>query len=218
MEYNTRRSQMHIPEYGRNVHKMIELAKKISDTEERKKAADSIIKIMRQVNTNLVDIENRDETLWTHLFIMANFDFEIESPYTIPQKEILQTKPEIVPYPNNKIRFGHYGKNLESIISETIKIEDEEQKHVMMVEIANLMKRFYLNWNRDSVDDQLILDQLKDMSGGKLFLKDINVLKTTNNILRENYSKKKKVLNTNNPTRKNFKQTTRTNTFKKKTR
>ena len=168
MEYNTARELMQIPEYGRNIQKMIEYAKTIADREERNRAANSIIKVMGQVNPYLKNNEDLTHKLWDHMFIIADFDFDVDSPFPKPLREDFETGPDRIPYPENEIAYRHYGRVIEHMIKEVASEENEEERVKMGVAVANIMKRSYLNWNRDSVEDRVIKKDLQELSGGRI--------------------------------------------------
>ncbi len=170
MEYNTERSQMAIPEYGRNVQRMIEFAISVKDRDERNRVARAIISVMGQLNPHLRDVTDFKHKLWDHLFIIADFKLDVDSPYPIPNAATFQTKPDRVSYPDNKIRYRHYGKILEKIIQKAVEFEEGGEKRALTEMIANYMKKSYLTWNRDSVTDDVIFDQLRELSKGKLKL------------------------------------------------
>ena len=184
LEYNTERPTMHIPEYGRNVQKMVDHAISLTDREERNKVAQAIIKVMGELNPHLRDVEEYKPKLWTHLFIMSEFKLDVDSPYPIPKKEQLQGKPDIVAYPQSPMKFGHYGKTVERFIEKACQIEDPKEREALTKTIASLMKRFHLTYNTSSVEDEVIANHLKKMSGGKLVLDDLSFLPTTNEILK----------------------------------
>jgi len=183
LSYNTEDEKMLIPEYGRNIQKMIEHAKKIDDKITRQKCAEAIIKIMKQISVQSKNDEDFNERLWSHLYIMADFDIDIESPYKKPELENLISKPDEVPYPPNKIKYGHYGKIIEDIIIEASNYPEGEDKEEITKHVANLLKTSYLCWNRDSVNDNLIVKHLEEFSDGKLTI-DINKLTDTSEILK----------------------------------
>jgi len=170
MEYNTAREEMKIPEYGRNIQKMIEFAKTLEDKNERNKAANSIIKVMGQVNPALKGNEDLTHKIWDHMFIISGFDFDVDSPFPKPLKEDFEKGPDRIPYPENEIAFRHYGRILEQMIKTVAAEENEEERLKMGVGVANIMKRSYLNWNRDSVENRVIIKNLRDMSDGKINL------------------------------------------------
>lgn len=168
MEYNTARELMQIPEYGRNIQKMIEYAKTIADKEERNRAANSIIKVMGQVNPYLKTNEDLTHKLWDHMFIIADFDFDVDSPFPKPLREDFETGPDRIPYPENEIAYRHYGRVIEQMIKKVAEEESEEERTKMGVAVCNVMKRAYLNWNRDSVEDRVIKKDLLELSGGRI--------------------------------------------------
>ena len=168
LQYNTKREQLIIPEYGRHIHKMIELVKAENDTEERNKKAKAIIGVMGNLNPHLRDVPDFQHKLWDQFFIMANFDIDVESPFEKPQKEVLDMKPEKLPYPQNFPKYRFYGNNIKRMIDVAIEWEDGELKDVLVFTIANHMKKNFLSWNKDTVEDVVILAHLEELSGGKL--------------------------------------------------
>ncbi len=175
---------MIIPEYGRNVQKMVNFACTVEDTEERNKVAKAIIAIMGQLNPHLRDVEDFTHKLWAHLFIMSDFKLDVESPYPIPTAETFNQKPDRVAYPQSRIKYGHYGKTIPKMIEKCVEYDEGDEKEALKIIIANMMKKAYLMWNRDTVNDELIANQLKELSGGKLELQDLSVLTSTQEILK----------------------------------
>lgn len=184
MKYNTTRPLLRIPEYGRNIQKMVDFAVTVEDREERNKVAKAIINVMGQLNPHLRDVEEFSHKLWAHMFIMSDFKLDVDSPYPIPTKESFEEKPNPMPYPHNRIRYGHYGNSIQLFIKAAIEYDDGEEKEALIKIIANLMKRAYLMYNRDAVEDEVIAEQLKVLSKGKLELKDFSCLKSTQDILK----------------------------------
>jgi len=184
MEYNTVRPKMLIPEYGRNVQKMIDFAMSIGDRDERNRAARAIIEVMGQLNPHLRDVDDYRHKLWTHLFIMSDFQLDVDSPYPVPSRESLEEKPDRLKYPKNKIRYGHYGYHLERMINQLSEVNDPEQKQEITSRLANVLKKWYLSYNNDTVENQVIMDQLAELSKGKLVLQDPEALTSTNQLLR----------------------------------
>jgi len=182
MEYNTQKPKVIIPEYGRNIQKLVEHACSIKNKEERSKVANAIIAIMGRLNPQLRDTDFRNK-LWDHLFIISNFKLDVDSPYPKPAKDILVAKPEKVKYPSAKIKFKHYGKAMERLIEKASGLKAGEEKTAFVNAIANLMKKSYLVWNRDSVYDQTILDELESLSNGKLKVSENFQMNNTNDIL-----------------------------------
>ena len=168
LQYNTKRKQLIIPEYGRHIHAMIEQAKSETNIEERNKKAKAIIGVMGNLNPHLRDVPDFQHKLWDQFFIMANFDIEVESPFEKPKKELLDMKPEKLPYPQNYPKYRFYGNNIKRMIDVAIGWEDGELKDVLVFTIANHMKKNFLSWNKDSVEDVVILSHLEELSNGKL--------------------------------------------------
>ena len=154
MEYNTQREKLKITDYGRNVYKMIEYAKTIEDREERTQMANIIVDTMAMVDPK----------------IMADFDLDVDCPYTITREETEAMKPHVLQYSDNKIHYRHYGRALEDMIVAVAEMPESEEKSILAQQIAHTMKRQYLQWNRDSVDDDLIREQLDEISGGRIKL------------------------------------------------
>lgn len=184
MEYNTQRPQMILPEYGRNVQNMIAHAMQLENREERNNAAKAIIEVMGQLNPHLRDVDDFRHKLWTHLFVMSNFQLDVDSPYEMPNREILNEKPQLMEYPKSKIRYGHYGKYTEKILKEVVNEEDEDAKLYLKNTMANFMKKQFLAYNNDAVENNVIAQQLSELSGGKLVLENPDNLMQTNQILK----------------------------------
>lgn len=206
LEYNSERNELKIPEYGRNIQKMVEYAKTIEDEEKRNNTAKGIVDVMGNMNPHLRDVPDFQHKLWDQLFIISNFELDVDSPFPKPSREELYARPEPLPYPQNFPKYRFYGNNIKRMIDEAIKIEDGELKDGLMFNIANHMKKCYLNWNKDSVSDKIIFDHLRDLSDGKLDLKaDTEELSDANALVRQvkKYSKpQKKPFKSNNRNRK----------------
>ncbi len=186
MEYNTERSQLVIAEYGRNIQKMIDHVITIEDREKRTKSANIIVNIMAQMNPQIRENEDYMHKLWDHLHYIANFKLDVDSPYPPPSKDTFQKKPEPIPYSDNEITFRHYGKYVEKIIAKISEMEDGDEKDYLIKIIANHLKKSYLSWNRDSVNDETIFKHLEKLSGGRLKLTEGQQLLSTNEILSRN--------------------------------
>jgi hypothetical protein len=171
-DYNTSRNKLILPEYGRNIQKMVEHILAIPDREERNSLAQAVIIIMGNMNPHLRDINDFKHKLWDHLAIMADFQLDIDFPYEIPQPEEFAEKPRRVSYNNYDIRYRHYGHIVEDLIKEALKLPDGEDKDTLTRLIANHMKKSYLAWNRDSVTDEIIFNDLHELSGKQLTVKE----------------------------------------------
>lgn len=170
LEYNAERSHLIIPEYGRHLQKLIDLATDIEDKEERNKAAKYIIDVMGTLNPHLRDVPDFQHKLWDQLFIMSDFKLDVDSPYPIPSREVLNQKPERLSYPQNFPKYRFYGNNIKYMIDVANKWEDGELKNALIIVIANHMKKCYLSWNKDTVEDKIIFNHLLELSGGKIDL------------------------------------------------
>ena len=171
MEYNTQRKKMELPEYGRSVQNMVDHALTIEDREERQRCANTIINIMGGMFPHLRDVPDFKHKLWDHLAIMADFKLDIDYPFDIVKKEDLVVKPEQLEYPNGAFRYRHYGRFLEGMVKKAIEIEDEEEKKQLINLLAIQMKKDLNNWNKEGIEDQKIVDDLREYSNGAIDLK-----------------------------------------------
>ena len=168
LQYNTSRVLLKIPEYGRHIHKMIDQAIEVRDKDERNKIAKAIIGVMGNLNPHLRDVADFQHKLWDQLFIMSGFKLEVDCPFEKPNKDLLEARPGPLSYPQSYPKYRFYGNNLKNMIDAAIKWEDGELKDALVFNIANHMKKSFLNWNKDTVDDKVIFGHLEELSGGKL--------------------------------------------------
>jgi hypothetical protein len=167
-DYNTQRKRMALPEYGRNVQKMIDYIKTIEDRDERNRAARTIIKIMGNLNPHLRDYGDINHKLWDHITIIAQFELDIDAPYPPPEKEKLNEKPMKVDYQNGEVRYLHYGRVVEMMISVAVDMEEGEKREFLVLLIANQMKKAAASWNRGIVSDEVIFKDISELSNNKL--------------------------------------------------
>ncbi len=191
MEYNTQRDRLPLPEYGRNLQKMVNNVMTIQDREKRTRFAHLLVEIMIQLHPNSKDSAELRHKLWDHLHIMSNFRLDIDSPFPVPDKETLTKQPKPLSYPVRNLRHNYYGRNIQQMIEETCKMEDGEEKDLLTISIANQMKTSYLLWNKDTVDDNLILQHLAEFSRNNLSLPDNSQLKQTHEIVSRPKKKQK---------------------------
>ncbi len=204
MEYNSTRNKLIIAEYGRNVQKMIEHTISVEDRDKRNQLAKGIIRVMGQINPHLRDVADFTHKLWDHMFIISDFKLDVDSPYQIPTTEILNIKPEQVPYTDKKFAFRHYGRNIELMIDKATTMEDGPTKERIVQLIANHLKKSYLTWNRDSVDDEVIVEHLNVMSKGLLKLNENFKFNSSFDILAKNKPVTPKIKSgLNNPVKRN---------------
>jgi hypothetical protein len=189
-DYNTSRNNLKLPEYGRNIQKMVEYLMSIEDRDLRNKMAYAVISVMGNMNPHLRDINDFKHKLWDHLFIMSDFKLDIDSPYKRPEPKVFNEKPRKVDYKTNEIKYKHYGRTLEMLINEASKFPDGEEKDQLVRIIANHMKKSYLTWNREVVSDNEIFKDLKELSGGKLDVGEEVKLNDSREILSKNKRKR----------------------------
>ncbi len=162
--YNTERVRLHIPEYGRNVQKMVDYLKTIEDREKRNEQARAIIKVMEILNPSVHLQEDYEHKLWDHLFIISGFDLDVDAPYPMPAPESLHQRPEMVPIMKKPVKANHYGRNIESIIDLIAEKEDGETKTAMIRSLAIYMRQQYLIWNKDTVSEETIFQDIEKLS------------------------------------------------------
>jgi hypothetical protein len=167
MDYNTQRKKLPMPEYGRNIQYMVDHLFTIEDREKRNQSAQALIDVMGNLYPYLRDVAEYKHKLWDHLAIMSNFQLDIDSPYEPPSPEILAEKPHRVPYNQHDIRLRHYGLITKKLIEVAVDMQGEEQK-ILIEQIANQMKKLYMTWNKDSVEDEKIFLDLEEISENKL--------------------------------------------------
>ncbi len=172
LQYNTKRTQLVIPEYGRHVQLMINQIMETQNREERNKMAKAVIGIMGNMNPHLRDVPDFQHKLWDQLFIMSNFELDVDSPYEKPQKEVFEQKPDRLTYPQRNPKYRFYGNNIKSMINVAVNWEDGDLKNALVYNIANHMKKCFLNWNKDTVQDEVILNHLVELSDNKLEVKE----------------------------------------------
>lgn len=168
MEYNTTRNHLIIKEYGRHIQKMIEYIKTIEDPERRQRNAFAVIELMGILNPHLKNVEDFRHKLWDHLFLIADFDLVVKSPYPIPTRETLKAKPDPLPYPKRYPKFSHLGKNLEIIMNKAIAETNPAKKEGLANAVAYYMKLAYGNWHKETVHDDAIQSELSSLSNGQL--------------------------------------------------
>lgn len=201
IEYNTERPKLIIPEYGRHIQKMVDQAIVIEDKQERNKIAKSIIAVMGNLNPHLRDVPDFQPMLWDQLFIISDFKLDVDSPFPIPTREELMERPDPLKYPQNFPKYRFYGNNIKRMIDVANGWEEGDKKEGLILTIANHMKKCFLNWNKDTVEDDVIFAHLYELSDGKINLKNSDEdLSDASNLMKSN-----KRFNTNTSGKKNFK-------------
>jgi len=172
LTYNTEKEQIIISEYGRCVQEMIKKLPEIEDREQRTEAAKYIISVMVQMNPNIKQSSDYEHKLWDHLYMISGYNLDLDSPYAPPVPLEKQSKPQHIVYQNNDIKYGHYGQYLVKMIEAASLEENDEIREALAYSLAGQMKRNYLEWNKSVVNDQVILDDLKNISGGRLVISE----------------------------------------------
>jgi len=192
-EYNTQKDRLILKEYGRNVQLLVEYLKTIEDKEKRNQDAKILVDLMKQINPSIKEGNEDLQKLWDDMIIMSDFTIDIDSPFPLPQKELLYKKPDRLRYKDKGIRFKHYGMNIQLLVDYAVKLEDKEEQEAAIIYVGRLMKSFASIWNRDNLDDQVIIDNIQHLSRGELTI-DIEKVKEGNlftNLVKEkprNYS------------------------------
>lgn len=177
-DYNSTRNKLILSEYGRNVQNMVKYICNLPSKEERNRYAQVVIDLMGFLNPHLRDVADFKHKLWDHLHIISDYKIDVDSPYPKPSPESIHLKPEPLNYPNQRIKYKHYGKTIELMIEKAKAIEEPDRKRHMVQAIANFMKMAYVQWNKDSVSDESIISDLYAMSRGELKLdENINLNK-----------------------------------------
>ena len=177
--YNTSRPTLILKEYGRNMQMLVEHIKTIEDKEKRSESAHVLIELMQLINPNAKNAQESSQKIWDDLFIMSDFDLDIDSPYPMPEREILNKKPERMGYKSTEIKYKHYGRNIQLLIKKAMEIVDSEDKEVAVIHIGRLMKSFQNTWNRDNVEDATILKNIENMSNRELTI-DLEKVRSEN--------------------------------------
>lgn len=157
-----------LKEYGKNIQKLVDYVKTVPDQEKRTEYAYALVELMKQLNP-LLKTES-DQKLWDDMYIMSDFSLEVDSPFPMPEKELLGKKPLPIGYPEGEVRYKHYGRNIEKLIAKAIEIEDDSEQETAIIYIGKLMRSFHSTWNRENFDDAIIIDDIKSLSKGKLHI------------------------------------------------
>ncbi len=189
MNYNTTEKRLALPEYGRHIQNMVDYCITIEDRNERNKCANAIIGIMGNMFPHLRDVNDFKHILWDHLAIMSDFKLDVDYPYEIVKKENLYTRPPRLPYADLRIRYRHYGKILERMILKATEKENSPEKDVLVKTLANQMKKSFIIWNKDTVNDGKILGDLAELSDGLIVLNEENYKLIDNRNVIQTYSR-----------------------------
>lgn len=212
LEYNSERTDLIIPEYGRHLQKLVNHCMEIEDDVERNKMAKAIVDVMGNLQPHLRDVPDFKHKLWDQLFIISDFKLDAESPYPKPSKEELREKPEPLPYPKTASKYRFYGNNIQTMIDVALSWEEGEKRLGLTFVIANHMKKCYLNWNKDTVEDRVIFDHLYDLSEQRIDIRDTTEVLVASELLIRKRTNKTQQHRNNNNNNKNHKN----NNYRKK--
>ena len=187
-EYNTGRPELILKEYGRNIQKLVNYIRDISDDEKRKEYSFTLVELMKLINPALKDGNEFSQKLWDDLFIISDFNLEVDSPYPKPEPEVLSRKPGRLEYHNNNLKYKHYGRNIELLIEQATQIEDPQERKDAIIYLGRLMRSFYGIWNKEVVDEGVIADHIKELSRGQLDI-DLKEVKE-NNLFEPTYKER----------------------------
>jgi len=199
LEYNSERPKLIIPEYGRHIQKLVNHCIGLETKEERNTMAKAIIDVMGNLQPHLRDVPDFKHKLWDQLHIMAEFKLDVDSPYEVPSQEELREKPQSLPYPKSALKYRFYGTNIQTMIDVALSWDDGDMKEALTFTIANHMKKCYLNWNKDTVEDGVILHHLYELSDGKLDIRNTEEeLADSKSLLRKRNNQGQKSNNSKN--------------------
>jgi hypothetical protein len=167
-EFANPQNHLILKEYGRNVQKLVDHITAMEDREKRTRYASTLVELMRQIHPGMRDGQDYSNKLWDDLYIMSRFNLDVDSPYPLPEKTLLGKKPKPVGYNTHHLKYKHYGKNIELLIEKAIILESEEDRLAAIAYIGKLMKTFYSTWNKENVDDNVILEHLRELSDNQL--------------------------------------------------
>ncbi len=168
MDYNTQRTKLIMPEYGRHVQKMIDYVVNIEDKEKRNEQIRAVVGVMGILNPQLRDLNDFKHKLWDHVHIISDFGIDIDSPYPTPTKETFSTKPNPIPLDKTPLKAAHYGRNIQNMIDMIADKQDDELRRNMVMVLAGYMRQQYLIWNKDSVSEEIIFRDIKLLSNGRI--------------------------------------------------
>ncbi|WP_234734654.1 DUF4290 domain-containing protein [Tellurirhabdus bombi] len=164
-------------EYGSNIQKLVTHLQTIEDREKRTRYAHILVELMRQIHPNMRDNQDYYNKLWDDLYIMSGFTLDVDSPYPPPSPDVLGKKPQQVPYNTHALKHKHYGYNMKLLINKAVSLEDADERRAFVSYLARLMRTFYTTWNKESVEEETILQSLHEMSNGSL-QDDIEIIRT----------------------------------------
>lgn len=178
LDYNTEREGLAMPEYGRNILKMVEKLKEIPDRDKRSEQARAVVRVMELLNPQVHSLDNYKHKLWDQLYMISGYDLDVDSPFPCPVKEVFASAPVPLPLKTDRVKAAHYGRNIEKIIELLCNEPDGDKKTSLIRSLAIYMRQQYLIWNKDSVADETIFDDIEKLSNYRIKVPDgINLSK-----------------------------------------
>ncbi len=170
VDYNTERTKLVMPEYGRVVQEMVDHAKSLEDKAERQRCANTIVALMAGMTKQSGDAEDFRQKLWNHLAAIANYELDIDYPVEIERLDESKAMHERIPYPQQRIARRHYGAIVEALTKKIESFENPQERKLFTEQVANQMKRSLGRWNRDAMNDEKILEDIAFYTDGKVSL------------------------------------------------
>jgi hypothetical protein len=204
-DYNTQRRNLALPEYGRHIQKMMQYVKSIKDRNKRNEQVRAVVAVMGNLNPHLRDIVDFRHKLWDHVYLIADFNIDIDSPYPVPTPATFREKPALIPCSHTPVKIMHYGRNIENMLKAIMDYPDGMVKESMIAAMANYMKKQYLTWNKDTVSDDIIFKDIEILSQGRIHVNpalrlmkvqsntpNLHHMQNNNNGKNKKFKKKKK--------------------------
>ena len=179
LDYNTQREKLLMPEYGREIQKMIDHAVSLPDKAERLKCAKTIVRLMESKNPQLHESTDYEQTLWDHLYLMSHQQLDIDWPFDVSEAEKILSKPAPMGLPQGNTHLRHYGHLLEEVFDKLKTMPEGEERDELVRLTANQMKRNLAAWGHGSMDDEKVADDLARFTDGKIQI-DLNTFRFDN--------------------------------------
>ena len=182
LDYNTQRETLQLPEYGREIQKMVNHAISLASKDERLRCAKAIVKLMETKVPRIRENSNYQQTLWDHLYLMSHGQLDIDWPFDVSNAEKIHAKPEPLKLPQSDIRLRHYGKLVEELIEKLKSMPEGPERDQLTRLTANQMKRDLMLWGHGSMDDERVANDLERLTDGRVYL-DLDHFKFSNIVL-----------------------------------
>lgn len=182
---STFKQELLLREYGRNVQNIVAYILTIEDRTQRSRMAQLLVNLMARLNPSVREVADSTQKLWNHLYVMSDGKLDVDSPFPLSAMEYLNEKPQKVHYPVDQPTYKHYGRNVELLIERAVQVEDRQERDNAIISLGKLMKMLYRTYNKESITDEIILNNIRELSGGKLdmdlaFIEKNNLFETGN--------------------------------------